>query len=63
MGKYKWAHPYEWLMWKATSWDLSELFDALQAVAVKHDSDTLQDIFQFEMDKDGYFEEKEETSP
>ena len=57
MSKYKWDSPFEWLAEKAEDWDREQLLDTLTTVAGALDSDTLQDIFQDEMDQDGYFAE------
>lgn len=52
---YKWEGPHDWLLSKAREWDAAELYSALSCVVDKVDADTLQDIFQSEMDADGYF--------
>ena len=54
--KYRWSTPYEWLEWKSRQWTRDELLQALLSVALQEDSDTLQDLFQSEMDEDGYFD-------
>ena len=55
--EYHWDSPFEWLADKAKSWDAAQLHETLITVAGACDSDTLQDIFQAEMNEDGYFEE------
>lgn len=53
--RYKWDSPYEWLTDAAKGWDSARLYQELCNLAIKHDSDTLQDEFQADMDADGYF--------
>lgn len=55
MSDYKWNNPCEWLTDAAKSWPKDSVYNALCLVAQKTDPDTLQDIFQREMDEDGYF--------
>jgi hypothetical protein len=52
---YRWTSPAEWLVDKAESMDRESLIATISELAFKHDSDTLQDLFQSEMDEDGYF--------
>ena len=56
--QYKWASPLDWLNTRSNRWTKKELHDTLIQVASKLDSDTLQDCFETEMYKDGYFEEE-----
>jgi len=56
MPKYKWDNPLEWLTEKANSWEKSELYCEFMELARRMDFDTLQDIYQSDMSKDGYFE-------
>ena len=56
---YKWANPYEWLNEASREWDCNKLRFELMEIAVKLDSDQLQDIYQSDMDQDGYFEAME----
>ena len=58
--RYRWDTPYDWLTDKAREWERSALYNALESLARKTDSDTLQDIFQDEMTDDGYFRQEEE---
>jgi hypothetical protein len=53
---YRWSHPYAWLESAAAEWDRERLLQELLTLAIKHDSDTLQDIYQDEMENDGYFD-------
>lgn len=53
--KYRWDCPHDWLLEKANSWGEAELRNALTAIITQTDSDTLQSIFEREMDQDGYF--------
>ena len=57
MSTYRWANPYGWLDQKSGRWSKDRLRSELLALAVKQDSDTLQDEYQTEMDADGYFDE------
>lgn len=53
---YRWSHPYVWLEETARGWSRDRLLLELQRLAIQHDSDTLQDLYQSEMDSDGYFD-------
>jgi hypothetical protein len=53
---YRWSHPYAWLIDTSKYWDKERLLYELQRLAIQHDSDTLQNLYQSEMDEDGYFE-------
>jgi hypothetical protein len=59
--KYKYESPHEWLSEKVTqayqSGNSSYLAGLLNDIIPKLDGDTIQDIFQDEMDGDGYFDE------
>lgn len=57
MARYKWDNPAEWLSEKAQSWGEDALRAALNELARHVDFDDIQDIFQDEMDADGYFKE------
>jgi len=57
MPKYKYASVYEWFAEWAGKLNETELYNELQALAAKVDADTLQDLYQSEMDADGYFTE------
>ncbi len=62
--QYRWSHPIEWLQGKiddlANQRDkdvaVTELRSIASELAGHLDGDTIQDIFQSEMDADGYFE-------
>lgn len=56
MPKYKWETPYEWLMDKVNDMSEQDLKNTVLNIARKCDSDTLQDIFESDMDEDGYFD-------
>ncbi len=56
MPKYKYSSPYHWLDDTASQWTQVELYAALMALAAQVDGDTIQDVFQSDMDKDGYFD-------
>ena len=54
---YKWSHPIEWLEEKIEAEELGDL-DAqgiARAIAGLLDGDQIQDLFQKDMDDDGYF--------
>jgi hypothetical protein len=57
MARYRWATPYKWLDEKSNDWDICDLRNALMNLALVSDSDTLQDVFEDEMDGDGYFDD------
>jgi hypothetical protein len=61
MPKYKWENPYDWLESKLLEWDLAQTRAELLSLARRLDFDTLQDLYQSDMDKDGYFEPIEEN--
>ncbi len=58
---YRWANPYEWIEHKVDSgeWSQGQIRSELLALAQQADPDDLQDLYQSEMDADGYFEELE----
>jgi hypothetical protein len=57
---YRWDTPYEWLSEAAREWTPERLYQELCTLALKHDSDTLQDEYQNEMQEDGYFKKQKE---
>lgn len=57
MPRYKYADPQEWLAERARDWSHDRLYLELMELARQTDSDTLQDIYQSDMDADGYFED------
>lgn len=54
MSKYRWETPHDWIWEKIAEGEFTA-YEVLQDVLPKMDSDDLQDIYQEEMDKDGYF--------
>ena len=54
---YKWAHPSEWLNDHVDNsrGNNAELFSIINALMTKCSEDDIQDLFQAEMDRDGYF--------
>lgn len=54
---FKYDSPAEWLMIAAKEWDTIKLYNAIGCLVDHIDSDKIQDIFQQEMDEDGYFDE------
>ena len=54
--QYKWPSPHAWLLSQAEHWPADMLFRAMIDLALKHDADTIQDLFQTFMEEDGYFE-------
>ncbi len=58
---YKWDSAIEWLEEKARSWSAEQLYQEVMTLAREVDPDTLQDMYQSDMDADGYF--SEETDP
>lgn len=59
--RYKWDHPSEWLEQRiqtlTTQEDHIELASIAHALAGRLDGDSIQDLFQAEMDDDGYFQD------
>lgn len=57
--EYKWAYPSDWLQEKMEdafrSDNAVELKSLLNTCMAKMDEDDIQDLFQVEMDEDGYF--------
>lgn len=57
--KYKWSNPHDWL--SHAVWEGKILHGELMALINECiDADDIQDRFQDEMDKDGYFEAEDE---
>ena len=54
--RYRWQNPYAWLHTACSSWDKDRLLLEVRRLAIEHDSDTLQDLYQQDMDDDGYFD-------
>lgn len=55
MSNYKWDSPYDWLAHASTNWDEQKLHATMMQLAGLLDSDALQELFEPEMDGDGYF--------
>ena len=56
MARYKYENAHEWLMEKAAGWPMHQLFQEFQTLVLNHvDGDTIQELYQREMDEDGYF--------
>ena len=56
MKKYRWSCPHEWLSYRfKLEGNNDRLRDALFALAKELDHDTIQGVFEPEMDEDGYF--------
>lgn len=53
---YRWAGPHEWLAEKATSDDPVYVRGLLNSLLRYIDAEDIQEIFQAEMDADGYFD-------
>lgn len=55
MQKYRWAYPLQWLNYASKKWDKKRLQYEVVRLALHHDSDTLQEMYQSEMEDDRYF--------
>lgn len=51
----KWNNPQEWLLDAMKDWSKRELEIALQQLVDYIDPDDIQEVFQNDMDIDGYF--------
>lgn len=56
MIKYKYENIYEWLEEYAKKLTHEELLSEFLHLAISTDPDDLQDIFQSDMESDGYFD-------
>jgi hypothetical protein len=56
---YKWKHPQDWLFDKMKEARPQELFSLACELLQLVDADQVQDVFEAEMDADGYFDEDE----
>ena len=56
MEEYKWAHPYNWFSEWIEKADEKRLREYLRILAGRLDGDQIQDLFEKEMDEDGYFD-------
>jgi hypothetical protein len=59
---HKWNSPHEWLIEKARHWNADALYDALSDVVCRLDGKSIHDLFQSEMNADGYFEQRPKSS-
>jgi len=55
---HKLNSPHEWLLGKARHWNADTLYEALSDVVCRLDGKSIHDLFQSEMDADGYFEQR-----
>lgn len=54
---YQYDSPAEWLVTQAKIWDKQKLLNTVRCLVDHIDSDAIQEIFEQEMDEDGYFKE------
>jgi formylmethanofuran dehydrogenase subunit E len=54
--QYKWASPQEWVVEACQNWNDHVLRSAFIELVMKQDADTIQDLYESDMDNDGYFE-------
>lgn len=57
---YRWNNPQEWLLDRVRGESPGWVFAAIETIIPLLDADFVQDLFQDEMDRDGYFEETHE---
>lgn len=55
---YQYTSPAEWLVTVAKGWGEDKLYNTIRCLVDYIDSDDIQEIFEDEMNEDGYFEEK-----
>jgi hypothetical protein len=57
--RHRWAHPSDWLDYymEQDTHDRDDIIQIAKALAGRLDGDSLQDLFQDEMDTDGYFKD------
>lgn len=55
MEQHRWNNPVEWLQEKIPKMNKAQLKESMDAITARLDPDTIRDLFQGEMDKDGYF--------
>jgi hypothetical protein len=53
----KWDSAHEWLVRKASTWDHDELLRTFYQVVKLLDGAQIEDLFEDEMEIDGYFDE------
>ncbi len=63
-NNYKWSSPHDWLIAKVQRHndnnEVSEMQSLLQTLIYELDADKIQDLFQSDMDADGYFDPESE---
>ena len=52
----RWTSPHEYLWWKAGVLQKSDLIGILRNLSKHLDADKIQDLLQYEMEIDGYFQ-------
>ena len=60
--KYRWAHAGEWLLEKIEEADPITLRQMARLMAMEIDGDTIQGLFEADMDADGFFAEEDDES-
>jgi hypothetical protein len=55
LKQYRWSSPHDWLDDHCATADVLELRSVIRDLLSKLTGDDLQDLFQTEMDADGYF--------
>lgn len=55
--KYRWTHAGEWLNEKLEEGDPATVLQMARVMALSLDGDTIQELFELEMDSDGFFVE------
>lgn len=53
--EYKWDTPQQWLIEYASKLDAAKLFQEFTVLVQQMDADTVQDLYQSDMDAQGYF--------
>lgn len=61
MARYKYASVHEWLIEWAGKLNADELFQEFTTIARELDADKIQDLYQSEMDRDGFFQDLDKT--
>jgi hypothetical protein len=54
--QYRWSHPYAWLETASAQWDRDRLLREVRRLAGEHDLDALKDLYQGDMEADGYYD-------
>lgn len=58
---YRWDNPIDWLEWSVNGMENPhELRSVINTLVSAMDCDTVQDLFQSDMDDDGYFSMEDE---